>query len=170
MAQNSDPKPSPKSYLPVPGHTHLERRGAVYYFRVVVPPALRPFMDMDKPVTEIRRSLGTKDFEKAKRLCQIQIVAFSGKLLEAQRKLDAKATASPPSEEEILHLVTNWFIEQEREADERRRTVLDDGNEELISQELDSLIDEAELFTSNSELFSSTAPAYLADALFEEAP
>ena len=172
MAQNSVPKPSPKSYLPVPGHTHLERRGAVYYFRVVVPPALRPFIvtDKGKPITEIRKSLQTKDFEKAKRLCQIEQVAHAGKMAEARRKLNEKANALPPSDEELYYLATAWFIKEEREAEKRHGVELSGASESRIEGEIETLIGDAAAYAADEEALSQATLASLTDAFLKARP
>jgi integrase len=172
MAQNSDPKLSPKSYLPVPGHTHLERRGAVYYFRVVVPPALRPFIvtEKGKPITEIRKSLQTKDFEKAKRLCQIEQVAHAGKMAEARRKLSERANALPPSDEELYYLATAWFIKEERDAEKRHSVELSGTSESRIEAEIETLIGDAAAYTADEEALSQATLKSLTDTFLKARP
>ncbi|MCB1225594.1 MAG: site-specific integrase [Verrucomicrobiales bacterium] len=125
---------------------------------------------MEKPITEIRKSLRTKDFEKAKRLCQIEAVAFAGKMAEARRKLDSKANAVPPSDEELYYLATDWFVRLEREEEKRRTAVLTDADEAQTEQEIDSLIDEAALYTAREEHLSQSALNGLADAFLKSRP
>ena len=48
----------------MPGYSRLYRRGATYYFRVVVPHDLRKSLRK----TEITKSLRTTDYAEAKRL------------------------------------------------------------------------------------------------------
>lgn len=57
-------KPATKPLVLVPGQTHLYRRGARYYFRMVVPEPLRRIVGK----TELVESLNTSDFVEAKRL------------------------------------------------------------------------------------------------------
>lgn len=69
--------------------TYLERRGAMYRFRRVVPPELRPFFTTasGKPRTEFSESLGTKDRREAEKRCLDRARATTALLDEAREHL-----------------------------------------------------------------------------------
>jgi len=104
----------------VPGHTHLFRRGARYYFRIGVPEKLRPIVGR----REITKSLNTADFHKAKERISQQEQTCREILRMAQNQLDAKRKriGKPKPAEHLLvadekhalALARKWFLEIER--------------------------------------------------------
>jgi hypothetical protein len=92
---------------------HMERRGAVYYIRRVVPKDLQPVLG----IREKWRSLRTKDFEEAKRRLRLEGVRFDEwfraereKLAKTRQMVPANANAQPSAIVEAME-------EHEREAD-----------------------------------------------------
>lgn len=69
--------------------SRLPKRGSTYYFRRVVPEALRPYFltANGKPRTEFMESLGTKDFARAKELDRLRGVEVDQLFHEARAKL-----------------------------------------------------------------------------------
>jgi integrase len=71
--------------------SHLHRRGAVYYTRLVVPPRLRPIIGK----SDLGCSLGVKDLAEAKRLLPIWLIDAQAALAAAEAQL-AASDAAPP--------------------------------------------------------------------------
>lgn len=87
----------------VAGHTHLYRRGAVYWFRRRVPEDVVSVVGH----AQWRSSLGTKDFEEAKRLVRVRGVETDREVALARARLAGKA--SPPlTKPEANRLAQQW--------------------------------------------------------------
>jgi integrase len=71
--------------------SHLHRRGAVYYTRLVVPPRLRSIIGR----SDLGCSLGVKDLAEAKRRLPIWLLEAQATLAAAEAKLAASETAPP---------------------------------------------------------------------------
>lgn len=80
-----------------PMMTYLERRGAMYRFRRVVPDDLRAFFltSSGNPRAEFSVSLGTKDRREAERLCRIKSVEIDAMLDDARNRLARGASGAP---------------------------------------------------------------------------
>lgn len=110
MLQNPDTKP----FAVMPGYSRLFRRGAVYYFRVGVPRALRSKIGK----TEIIKSLRTSDFSTAKRLVAFESAdadsLFQTTRSKVRRVESPRRQVSKLSDAEIRRLVLEWFIQIEK--------------------------------------------------------
>lgn len=115
MQQNA----ATKRVAAVPGYSRLFRRGAVYYFRVVVPRDRRTALGR----TEIIKSLRTTDFGEAKRLVAFESASAASllhaKRSELQRIKSPPREASKPSDAEIQRFVSEWFSGIEKQLEER---------------------------------------------------
>jgi len=90
----------------VAGHTHLYRRGAVYWFRRRVPEDVVSVVGH----AQWRSSLGTKDFEEAKRLVRLRGVETDGEVALARARLAGKV--SPPlTKPEANRLAQQWVVD-----------------------------------------------------------
>lgn len=91
----------------------MDKVGATYYFRRVVPDHLRPYFrtESGKPRTEFKISLKTKDRREANRLCELKAVETSALIDLAQRKFDARI---PPSFTTTAQRDAQEWAEQER--------------------------------------------------------
>lgn len=113
--------------------SRLPKRGSTYYFRRVVPEALRPYFltASGKPRTEFMESLGTKDFARAKELDRLRGVEVDQLFREARAKLrqgvkpdgvpvilgpTGPAEAFATYEDEEAHeAASRWIAEHEHE-------------------------------------------------------
>ena len=106
--------PDTPALISVPGHTRLYRReNDVYYLRAKVPKILRPIVEK----TEIRKSLATSDYKKAKERVNGELMAVN-KIFRAAR---ARLTPQPPARltrEEIIWLVSDWLVKEESRTEE----------------------------------------------------
>ncbi len=106
--------------------SYLSKRGAVYYFRRVIPDDLRPILGK----LEIMKSLRTKDREEAKRLIPAELIRTDALFAEASKaKAPTAAAHDTMSREE-------WEFEQRQ--DEMRSAefdALDEQAEELDAYE-----------------------------------
>ncbi|RZJ45942.1 MAG: hypothetical protein EON86_00335 [Brevundimonas sp.] len=77
--------------------TYLERRGAMYRFRRVIPEELRPFFSTrtGKPRTEFSESLGTKDRREAERRCLERARETTAELDEARKRFKGGEPSRP---------------------------------------------------------------------------
>lgn len=91
--------------------SYLTKRGAVYYFRRVVPDDLRPAIGK----LEIMKSLRTKDREEAKRLVPAEII-ITDALFGQARKVPAPKPTLPKSQAQIDREREEWEYEQEQDA------------------------------------------------------
>lgn len=138
MHQNPATKPLEK----VPGHSHLFRRGARYYFRIGVPENLRSIVGR----RELIKSLNTADFKAALERVSVQEQACREILRSARVRYEAnkkgKATPKPfeplivTSEKHAAELARIWFLEIERQGaqwwqENRQKLSEVDRNEEL---------------------------------------
>jgi len=90
----------------VAGHTHLYRRGAVYWFRRRVPEDVAGVIGH----AQWRSSLGTKDFEEAKRLVRLRGVETDREVALARARMAGKS--SPPlAKPEAHRLAQQWVID-----------------------------------------------------------
>lgn len=90
----------------MPGHTHLFRRRAVYWFRRRVPADVASVVGH----AQWRSTLGTKDFEEAKRLVRLRGVETDREIALARARLAGKA--SPPlTKPEANRLAQQWVID-----------------------------------------------------------
>lgn len=138
MQRNPATKPLEK----VPGHSHLFRRGARYYFRIGVPKHLRPILGR----RELVKSLDTADFQVALQKISVQEQACREIIQNARVRYDAKENGkakpkpfeplSVTSEKHAVELARNWFLELERNGahwwqENRLELSKEDRNEEL---------------------------------------
>jgi integrase len=132
MIQNTATKP----VVAVPGYSRLFRRGAIYYFRVVVPRELRSAIGK----SEIVKSLRTANFNEAKRLVAFESADADGLFHSARVKLhrvkSPRREVSKLSDAEIHRLVMEWFIQIEKRSEdswqnEGRHLALDERQEAL---------------------------------------
>lgn len=72
--------------------TYLQKRGATYYFRRVIPSEFRAAMGGKR---EFMTSLGTKDREAAKRLIPSRTTATDDLIDEARARLGERAPERP---------------------------------------------------------------------------
>lgn len=97
------------------------RVGAVYYARKRVPTDLEKVMGK----SEIRVSLGTKDYREASRLVPAELVKMEARFDEARRSGVPRSRSTPSdmvpmttiTDSEAMRLVATWFIEQEKTAE-----------------------------------------------------
>lgn len=115
------------------GHTRLQRRGGVYWFRAKVPRELVSIIGR----REFHRSLGTSDPDEARKLVHIESGRIDAKLLEARRKL-AQAPIRVLSTAEIDHIALAWFHEREVQAVEDD-TEADEADEYATEEYRDDL-------------------------------
>jgi len=105
--------------------TYLAKRGGTYYFRRVIPEALRPYFvtTTGRPRKEFMLSLGTKDLKEAKRLAERLAVKVSSVIAEAERK--QAAGIKPNSGDGTKAMRDRWEQElhEYEEAQARERTV-----------------------------------------------
>lgn len=90
----------------VPGCNHLYRRGAVYWFRRRVPE------DVVKSIgtAQWRISLGTKDFDEAKRLARLRSVS-TDQQITVSRARNAGKVSPPLSKPEADKLAQGWIAD-----------------------------------------------------------
>lgn len=74
---------------------HLQRRGAVYYFRVRIPSDL---LEVYAPKREIIHSLKTKDPKEAKAKCRVLAVKVDQEFTAHRRRLEAEKKLAAPKE------------------------------------------------------------------------
>ena len=67
--------------------SYLQRRGATYYTRLIVPPRLRPIIGR----TDLGRSLKTKDLAEAKRLLPHWLAEAQAVIAAAEAELAERA-------------------------------------------------------------------------------
>jgi hypothetical protein len=96
---------------------HLLQRGTTYYFRMPVPEGLRTIVGK----REIKRSLGTGNFAKARKLLPVERLKALAELEAARREHDRQF--GPPArrvvslaDDELWSLMSRWFVAREREA------------------------------------------------------
>lgn len=108
--------PDTPAFVSMPGHTRLYRRhNGVYYLRAKVPEKLRPIVGK----TEIRKSLGTTNYNSALSKVKGESIGVDVLFRNAWEKAEPKPPAPAKlSREEILWLVSDWFIKEEERADE----------------------------------------------------
>ncbi|WP_252865693.1 site-specific integrase [Brevundimonas diminuta] len=90
----------------VPGCNHLYRRGAVYWFRRRVPKDVAQALGE----TQWRISLGTKDFDEAKRLARLRSVS-TDQQVAAVRARNAGKVSPPLSKPEAERLAQGWLAD-----------------------------------------------------------
>ena len=113
--------PATKLLEKVPGHSHLFRRGARYYFRIGVPASLRSIVGR----RELVKSLNTADFRTALERISLEEQTCRDILRRAQAQLESKnkGRGKPrprqslivTSEKHAQDLARSWFLELERE-------------------------------------------------------
>ncbi|MBB4798615.1 integrase [Brevundimonas bullata] len=90
----------------VPGCNHLYRRGAVYWFRRRVPGDVAKSLG----TSQWRLSLGTKDFDEAKRLARLRSVSTDQQITVVRARNMGKV--SPPlSKQEAEKLAQSWIAD-----------------------------------------------------------
>ncbi|MFK0299976.1 DUF6538 domain-containing protein [Brevundimonas sp. NPDC090276] len=90
----------------VPGCNHLYRRGAVYWFRRRVPKDVAQALGE----TQWRISLGTKDFDEAKRRARLRSVS-TDQQVAAVRARNAGRVSPPLSKPEAERLAQGWLTD-----------------------------------------------------------
>ena len=90
----------------VPGCNHLYRRGAVYWFRRRVPKDVAKVLGE----TQWRISLGTKDFDEAKRRARLRSVS-TDQQIAVVRARNAGKVSPPLSKPEAEKLAQGWLTE-----------------------------------------------------------
>jgi integrase len=90
----------------VPGCNHLYRRGAVYWFRRRVPKDVAKVLGE----TQWRISLGTKDFDEAKRRARLRSVS-TDQQIAVVRARNAGKVSPPLSKPEADKLAQGWLTE-----------------------------------------------------------
>ncbi len=137
-------KPATKLLEKVPGHSHLSRRGARYYFRIGVPENLRSIVGR----RELIKSLDTADFKTALERVSIQEQACREILhfarAQYEEKAKGKATPKPfepliiTSEKQASELARGWFLEIEREGaqwwQENRQNISEEKRNGLLAE------------------------------------
>lgn len=104
------------------GHSHLIRRGARYYFRLVVPEYLRPIIGR----REFQKALGTADYRTAVERLVLEELATRQIFQEARRRLGRQSPRGCSSEDVALSpegaepyqsgVAQRWALENPREA------------------------------------------------------
>jgi integrase len=105
--------------IPMPRHTYLMRRGSRYYFNMKVPVDLREVLK--KQI--IRQSLRTSDVETATRRVRVASLKHHAQFGELRAKSRLTAPWGPQNlqrltDEDAYELVVQFFIQEEREAEE----------------------------------------------------
>ncbi|MBZ9795221.1 DUF6538 domain-containing protein [Mesorhizobium sp. ES1-4] len=110
--------------------SHLQLRGNVYWLRLRVPDALRPYIGK----TEIKESLKTSDYREAQQLGRIKQVKIDAEWEDLRRRLAPKAIVEL-SDRETWQLAAQWFVDFERQRSERVDpwTSLNDAERELAT-------------------------------------
>ena len=113
--------PATKPLVKVPGHSHLFRRGARYYFRIGVPQNLRPIVGR----RELVKSLDTADYNLALERISLEEQSCREILRVAKARLQAKPAGPQKSkyweplivtsEKHAMELARQWFLELERD-------------------------------------------------------
>lgn len=136
-------KPATKPLKQVPGHSHLFRRGARYYFRIGVPQNLRPIVGR----RELVKSLGTSDYRLALDRVSVEEQACREILRVAQTRLKSKPAGAQKSryreplivtsEKHAMELARKWFLELERDGAqwwaENRQEISREDRAELLT-------------------------------------
>lgn len=124
--------------------THLQKRGAVYYFRRTIPKALQSAFDGQ---TQWMHSLGTKDLAEGKRLARLAGTE-TDKLIDDAMNLAIRTTAAAPRQSIASWPYAEWQIEDaeylaqesyRQEAEYEGRTDLRDALTERFKLASDAL-------------------------------
>ena len=109
--------------------SHLHRRGAVSYTRLVVPPRLRSIIGK----SDLGRSLGTKDLAEAKQLLAIWLVTAQAILAAAESTRATRVSPPPPNKVSRSTAEAGWGRAQF------------DYEEQLGAIQLQEAVDEADM-------------------------
>ncbi len=151
---------TPALFLAVPGHTRLFRRnpGGTYYLRAKVPHLLRPIVGK----TEIRKSLDTKDYKEGLRKVKPESMRVDRLFLEAEAKLKgAKPSPAKLSREELVWVVSDWFIKQEASNADWSEHELPRLNQPEKANILDSLVGDNAALNGASVYEADNGSVYL---------
>ncbi|MDK9725985.1 MAG: phage integrase N-terminal SAM-like domain-containing protein [Sterolibacteriaceae bacterium MAG5] len=118
--------------------TYLLRRGSQYYFRIRIPPDLRPRYDGR---WEIKQSLRTTDKREAIQLCRVKAIELTAEFERFRHQRDVALGKEPPrritriDDKFISELKSRWLWESLANDDAQRREGLDEKElAELRSQ------------------------------------
>ncbi|WP_347405187.1 site-specific integrase [Mesorhizobium sp. WSM4884] len=108
--------------------SHLQLRGNVYWLRLRVPDALRPYVGK----VEIKKSLKTSDYREAQLRGRIERVKIDAEWETLRRRL-SPVTVTELSERETWQLFTQWFVDFEKRNVEKsdRWASLEDAERDL---------------------------------------
>ncbi len=145
----SDTPKAKTALVVVPGHTRLFRRGAIYYFRAKVPEELRHQLKKK----EIRYSLKTADFKKAKQACNIASVKADAEFAGARKTLPALTPSAPAklTDEQLFYIVASWFQNKERESEQWAAQECARMDEDERAEVMDNLKGDAAAYSSSSD-------------------
>lgn len=145
----SDTPKAKTALVAVPGHTRLFRRGAIYYFRAKVPEELRQQLQKK----EIRYSLKTADFKKAKQACNIASVKADAEFAGARKQLPPVTPTAPVklTDEQLFYIVAAWFQNKERESEQWAAQECARMDEDERAEVLDNLKGDAAAYSSSSD-------------------
>lgn len=161
-----------------PLRTHMDKVGAIYYHRRVVPLELRPYLltKTGKPRTEFKTSLQTKDRKEADRRLEIEDVKITRLFDAARRKLEAGVPPSvTDSIEQELEQEQAKLGQQERERFEALEAQVEHEFSALLAEEaedgvfIESLNRPASELTPEQRMMRRNLPAAYFDPKVREA-